>query len=49
MEGELFVLAAEYGGLGIISPSKISDREYHKRTVKKKMRKTALFAHKKTS
>ena len=29
MERELFELLAKYGGLGIINPSKISDREYH--------------------
>ena len=29
LERELFELPANYGGLGIINPSKISDREYH--------------------
>ena len=36
MEVELFELAAKYGGLGIISSSKISDCEYHNRTLSKR-------------
>ena len=29
MDRKLFELPAKYGGLGIINPSKTSDREYH--------------------